>query len=202
MNKQPIFIKTLLILSILVLINILGLRFFHRFDLTENRMFTLSEASKSLIKSLDDKFTVKAYFTSDLPPEYANNRRELKDLLDEYRAYGGGNFQYEFIDPGKKEELEQEAQKYGIPPVQVQVLKEDKLQIEKAYMGMVFLFGDKQERVPVIQSTSNLEYEISSAVKKMTSAELKKIGFLTGHGETTLESIAGNPCKTVPDHDR
>jgi gliding-associated putative ABC transporter substrate-binding component GldG len=190
MNKQPIFIKTLLILSILVLINILGLRFFHRFDLTENRMFTLSEASKSLIKSLDDKFTVKAYFTSDLPPEYANNRRELKDLLDEYRAYGGGNFQYEFIDPGKKEELEQEAQKYGIPPVQVQVLKEDKLQIEKAYMGMVFLFGDKQERVPVIQSTSNLEYEISSAVKKMTSAELKKIGFLTGHGETTLEQLS------------
>ncbi len=190
MNKQPIFIKTLLILSILVLVNILGQRFFYRFDLTGNRMFTLSEASKNLVKSLDDKFTVKAYFTSDLPPEYANNRRELRDLLDEYRAYAGGNFQYEFIDPGKKEELEQEAQKYGIPPVQVQVLKEDKLQIEKAYMGMVFLFGDKQERVPVIQSTSNLEYEISSAVKKLTSAELKKIGFLTGHGEPPLEQLS------------
>jgi len=182
--------KTLLVLSVLVLINILGLRFFHRFDLTENKMFTLSHASKDLVSSLDDKFTVKAYFTSDLPPEYANNRRELMDLLDEYRAYGGGNFQYEFIDPGKKEDLEMEAQKYGIPPVQVQVLKEDKLQIEKAYMGMVFLFGDKQERVPVIQSTSNLEYEISSAVKKMTTAELKKVGFLTGHGEPTLEQIS------------
>ena len=189
MNKQPIFIKTIFILSILVLINILGLRFFHRLDLTENRLFTLSDASKNLVRSLDDKFTVKAYFTSDLPPEYANNRRELKDLLDEYHAYGGENFQYEFIDPGKKEELEQEAQKYGIPPVQVQVLKEDKLQIEKAYMGMVFLFGDKQERVPVIQSTSNLEYEISSALKKMTSSELKKIGILTGHGEPTLEQL-------------
>ena len=57
---------------------------------------------------------------------------------------------------------------HGIPPVQVQVLKEDKLQIEKAYMGLVFLYGDKQERLPVVQRTDNLENEISSVVKKMT----------------------------------
>jgi gliding-associated putative ABC transporter substrate-binding component GldG len=172
------------------LINIVGMRFFKRFDLTQSNIYTLSPASKALVKSLDDKFLVKAYFTSDLPPDYQNNRRDLRDLLDEYRAYAGGNFQYEFIDPGKKEELEQEAQRYGIPPVQVQVLKEDKLQIEKAYMGMVFLYGDKQERVPVIQSTLNMEYEISSAVKKMTSKELKKIGFLSGQGEPDLPKMS------------
>lgn len=172
------------------MLNIVGLRFFKRFDLTNSNIYTLSPASKELVKSLDDKFLVKAYFTSDLPPDYQNNRRDLRDLLDEYRAYAGGNFQYEFIDPGKKEELEQEAQRYGIPPVQVQVLKEDKLQIEKAYMGMVFLYGDKQERVPVIQSTLNMEYEISSAVKKMTSKGLKKIGFLSGHGEPDLPKMS------------
>ena len=190
MNRRQIIIRTLLILGIIVLVNMIGLRFFKRFDLTQENIYTLSTASKNLVKSLDDKFLVKAYFTSDLPPEYANNRRDLRDLLDEYRAYAGGNFQYEFIDPGKKEELEQEAQRYGIPPVQVQVLKEDKLQIEKAYMGMVFLHGDKQERVPVIQSTSNLEYEISSVVKKMTSKDLKKIGFLAGQGEPNLQQIS------------
>ena len=172
------------------MINIVGMRFFKRLDLTQSNIYTLSPASKALVKSLDDKFLVKAYFTSDLPPDYQNNRRDLRDLLDEYRAYAGGNFQYEFIDPGKKEELEQEAQRYGIPPVQVQVLKEDKLQIEKAYMGMVFLYGDKQERVPVIQSTLNMEYEISSAVKKMTSKELKKIGFLSGQGEPDLPKMS------------
>ena len=190
MNQRQIILRTILILGIIILVNIIGLRFFKRFDLTQENIYTLSPASKNLVKSLDDKFLVKAYFTSDLPPEYANNRRDLRDLLDEYRAYAGGNFQYEFIDPGKKDELEQEAQRYGIPPVQVQVLKEDKLQIEKAYMGMVFLYGDKQERVPVIQSTSNLEYEISSAVKKMTSKELKKIGFLTGQGEPSLQQMS------------
>ncbi|MBI4811752.1 MAG: Gldg family protein [Ignavibacteriales bacterium] len=190
MSKKQIIFRIVLVLGIVVLINIIGLRFFKRFDLTNGNIYTLSDASKNLVKSLDDKFLVKAYFTSDLPPEYANNRRDLRDLLDEYRAYAGGNFQYEFIDPGKKEEIEQEAQRYGIPPVQVQVLKEDKLQIEKAYMGMVFLYGDKQERVPVIQTTLNLEYEVSSAIKKMTSKELKKIGFLTGQGEATLQQMS------------
>ena len=190
MNRQQIILRVLLVLGVIILVNIINLRFFKRFDLTQDKIFTLSTASKNLVKSLDDKFLVKAYFTSDLPPEYANNRRDLRDLLDEYRAYAGGNFQYEFIDPGKKEELEQEAQRYGIPPVQVQVLKEDKLQIEKAYMGLVCLYGDKQERVPVIQSTSNLEYEVSCAVKKMTSKELKKIGFLTGQGEPNLQQIS------------
>jgi gliding-associated putative ABC transporter substrate-binding component GldG len=190
MNKNFIVIRTLVILGILIFVNLLALRFFKRIDLTGEKLYTLSDASKNLVKSLDDKFLVKAYFTSDLPSPYNNNKREVQDQLDEYRAYAGGNFQYEFIDPGKKEDLEQEAQRYGIPPVQVQILKEDKLQIEKAYMGLVFLYGDKQERLPVIQSTANLEYEISSAVKKMTSKELKKIGFLSGHGEPGLQQMS------------
>ncbi len=189
MNRQQIMTRSLIIVGILILVNIIALRFFKRFDLTSEKIFTLSDASKNLVRALDDKFLVKAYFTSDLPPEYANNRRFLKDELDEYRAYSGGNFQYEFIDPSKKDDLEQEAQRYGIPPVQVQVLKQDKLQVQNAYMGLVFLYGDKQERLPVIQSTSNLEYEISSAIKKLTSKELKKIGFLTGHGEPNLQAL-------------
>src|SRR5260221_10074465 len=78
---------------------------------------------------------------------------------------------------------------HGGPPVQIQVVREDRLQVEKAYMGLVFLYGDKQERLPVVQSTSNLEYEISSAMKKLTSKELKKVGFLTGHGEPSLQQM-------------
>lgn len=188
-QRSQMILNIVIVLGILVFVNFLGTRFFKRIDLTKEKIYTLSDASKNLVRSLDDKFLVKAYFTSDLPAPYNNNKREVQDQLDEYRAYAGGNFQYEFIDPSKKEELEQEAQKYGIPPVQVQVLKEDKLQIEKAYMGLVLLYGDKQDRVPVVQSTANLEYEVSSAIKKMTSKELKKIGFLTGHGEPSLQQV-------------
>jgi gliding-associated putative ABC transporter substrate-binding component GldG len=182
-------IRIALVFGIIALLNIIGVRFFTRIDLTSSKMYTLSDASRELVKSLDDKFLVKAYFSSDLPAPYNNNRRYLQDQLDDYRAYSRGNFQYEFIDPSKKQDLEQEAQRYGIPPVQVQVLKEDKFQVEKAYMGLVFLYGDKQERMPVVQRTDNLEYDISSAVKKLTSKQLKKVGFLTGQGEPSLQKI-------------
>jgi len=189
MNKSQTLLRVTLILAAIVLVNLLAMRFFTRFDLTRGKMYTLSDVSKNLMKTLDDKFTVKAYFTSDLPAPYNNNRRYLQDQLDEYRAYSDGNFRYEFIDPSKKDELKQEAQKYGIPEVQVQVVKEDKLQIQPAFMGLVMLYGDKQERLPVVRPESNLEYEISSAVKKMTTKELKKIGFLSGHGEPQLSQL-------------
>jgi gliding-associated putative ABC transporter substrate-binding component GldG len=183
------YLNTILLVVVIVLANVVALRWFARVDLTGDRLFTLSQASRALAASLDDKFLVKAFYTADIPAPYNNNRRFLQDQLDEYRAYAGGNFQYEFIDPKSSEELEQEAQRYGIPPVQVQVLKEDKFQVENAYMGLVFLYGDRQERIPVIRSTSNLEYDISSAIKKLTSKELRKVGFLTGQGEPDLEQF-------------
>lgn len=189
MQRKQIILRTVLALAVLVLVNIVAIRIFTRFDLTESRIYTLSDASRNLVKSLDDKFTVKAYFTSELPPPYNNNRRYLQDQLDEYRAYAKGNFQYELVDPSKSEDLEKEAQRYQIPPVQVQVIKSDKLQVEKAYMGLVFLYGDKQEQIPVLQSTGNLEYEISSKIKKMTSTTSRKVGVLTGHGEPGLEQM-------------
>lgn len=182
-------INMLLLVGVIVLVNVIGLRYFTRIDLTEDGIYTLSDASKQLVGSLEDKFLVKAYYTADMPAPYNNNRRYLRDQLDDYRAYADGNFHYEFVDPKSSEELEQEAQRYGIPPVQVQVLKEDKFQVDNAYMGLVFLYGDKQERIPVIRSTSNLEYEISSAIKKLTSKELRKVGFLAGQGEPDLEQF-------------
>ncbi|MGA2623964.1 MAG: Gldg family protein [Bacteroidota bacterium] len=188
-QRRQTLTRLFLILGIIVFVNIIAVRLFTRFDLTRSKIYTLSDASKKLVKSLDDKFVVKAYYSSDLPSPYNNNRRYLQDQLDEYRAYGGGNFQYEFIDPGKKDDLKQEAQKYGIPPVQVQVVKEDKFQMQEAYMGIVFLYGDKQDRLPLIKDMDNLEYEISSSMKKLTSKQVRKIGFLTGHDEPNLSQF-------------
>ncbi len=189
-QRNQIVVRILLVLGIIIAVNIIAVQFFTRVDLTKDKMYTLSDASKNLVKSLDDKFVVKAYFTDDLPPPYNNNRRYLKDQLDEYRAYAGSNFQYEIIDPGKNDELKKEAEKYGIPPVRVQVLEEDKMQIKEGFMGIVFLYGDKSERIPVIQSTANLEYEISSSVKKLIAKELKKVGFLNGQGEPPLQQMS------------
>jgi len=89
------------------------------------------------MRNLDDKVTIKAYFTDDLPAPYNNNRRMLLDQLNEYKAYARGNLVVEFIDPSG-EKTEAEAQQAGVSPVQIQVIKEDKAQVQRAYMGIVF----------------------------------------------------------------
>ena len=192
MNKRSLKSQTLLrigiVLVILVLVNIISVRLFGRLDVTKNRVFSLSDASKELMRNLDDKVTVRAYFTEDLPAPYNNNRRMLLDELNEYKAYARGNLQYEFIDPSG-EKAEQEAQQQGIAPVQVQVVKEDKFEVKKAYMGMVLLYEDKKEAIPVIQNTGTLEYDISSTIKRLTSKGRKKIGFLNGQGEPAMSEL-------------
>ncbi len=173
---------------ILILLNIVSVRLFGRLDLTKNNLFTLSDASKNLVKNLDDKLTVKAYFTEELPAPYNNIRRSVLDQLNEYKAYSKGNLQFEFIDP-TGEKGEQEAQQQGIQPVQVQVIDNEQMQVKKAYMGLVLLYEDKKEVLPVIQNTSTLEYDLSSTIKRLTSRDQKKIAFLAGQGEPVLQEL-------------
>ncbi len=98
--KSQTLLRVGIVLVILVLLNIISVRIFGRLDVTKNNVFSLSDASKELVRNLDDKVTVKAYFTEDLPAPYNNNRRAiLLDQLNEYKAYARGNLQYEFIDP-------------------------------------------------------------------------------------------------------
>ena len=113
-KRNQAIIRALLVLGILIVVNVISVRLFERLDLTKQKVYTLSEASKKLVRSFDDRVAVRAYFTEDLPPPYNDNRREVLDILNEYKAYAGGNLQYEFINP-EGEKGEQEAQQQGIP---------------------------------------------------------------------------------------
>ncbi|HUI65917.1 MAG TPA: Gldg family protein [Bacteroidota bacterium] len=186
--KTQTLIRIAIVLAILIALNFISIRLFGRFDLTRNGQFTLSDASKTLMRNLDDKVTVRAYFTEDLPSPYNNNRRALLDELNDYRAYARGNLQYEFIDP-KGEKGEMDAQQQGIAPVQVQVIKEDKAEVQRAYMGVVLLYEDKKEVIPVVQNPAGLEYELSSTIKRLTAKAQKKIGILSGQGEPALSDL-------------
>lgn len=187
-KKSQAITTTLLVLAILIVVNIISIRIFSRFDLTAQKLYTLSDASKKLVGSLDDRVNVKAYFTEDLPSPYNNTRREVLDMLNDYRAYSHGNLNYEFISPdGTKGE--QEAQEAGIPPVQVQVVDHDKLEVKRAYLGLVMMYEDKKETLPVIQNVSSLEYDFSSALHRLTTQNRKKVGYTTGHGEPELPSM-------------
>ena len=173
----------LLVGVILVVLNLVGLNLFGRLDLTDDKVYSLSDASIDLVQNLDDPVTLKAFFTEDLPAPYINYRRFLRDKLADYRAYGGQNVQYEFLDPAEDEALEEEANRYRIPPVQIQVIESDNVQLKNAYMGLAIQYGGNREVIPVVQDLSNLEYDITSAIRRLTQESLPTIGFLTGHGE-------------------
>ncbi|HQY20718.1 MAG TPA: Gldg family protein [Ignavibacteria bacterium] len=195
MNKKDILIKLAIVIGIIIVINVISKRVFTRVDITKNNSYTLSPISKEVVSTLDDNLLIKAYFSDNLPAPYNNVRRQVQDILDDYRSYSKGNMNYEFLNPtssgeGEGNELDQEAQKFGIQPVQIQAMDNDKLEVKRAYLGLVLLYEGKQEVIPVVQNADNLEYELTSLIKKMISTEKKKVGFLTGHGETELSKLA------------
>src|SRR4030095_2538317 len=188
-RRQQALVKVFLVAGILVVLNIIALKVFFRWDLTPNKIYTLSDASKSIVSRLDDKLVVKAYFTDNLPAPYNNNRRYLQELLDDYRNASNGKISYEIISPSDETQLETEAQKYGIQPDQVQTVKNDRAEALKAYMGMVLLYGGKQEAIPFIGSTENLEYDITGVINRLTLTELKKVGILSGPNMAGVDKI-------------
>jgi gliding-associated putative ABC transporter substrate-binding component GldG len=173
----------LMVVVILVLINLIANTTFTRLDLTEGKIFSLSKASKQVVAGLEEPLTVKVFASKNLSPQLNDVKRFVNDLLSGYQAYGKGNFRYEFIDPGTDEDLEKEAQNYRIPPFQENVWNKDKLELKKVYLGAVFLYGDKQQTIPTLQSTAGLEYNITSLIKKLSLQQEYTIGMLAGHGE-------------------
>jgi gliding-associated putative ABC transporter substrate-binding component GldG len=170
----------LVVIAIVVVLNLIGLRLFMRADLTANKIYTLSAASRATVAGLSDRLTVKAYFTKELPAPYNANARYVQDALADYRSYGHGKFVYEFVDPTSEDKLQEEANRYRIQPVQVNVMEKDNVQLKRAYMGLVLIYGDKHETIPLVQDVQNFEYEMTSAIKRLVSPKLPKVGFLGG----------------------
>ncbi len=188
LKRTDIFSTTAVILIIanLIIFNLNANRVFGRLDLTENRVYTLSPITKQILRELPETLTIKAYFTKNLPAPYNNISRYVEDQLDEMKAYARGKLRYELLDPADEEKLKQEAEKFRLEPIQVNEFKADKMEFKLAYLGMVLIYQDKQEVIPAIQSLENLEYEIVSKIRRVTSSKVPTIGFLEGHGEKAL----------------
>lgn len=197
-------IFTLAVLGSLVFVNIIAVKTFGRLDLTGDGQYTLGAATEDTLRRLTDPVTVKAYFSRDLPPPFSTNARYVQDILEEYYAHGGGYFRYEFVDPTEEETaedkekkkdmrrdifgravreattIEAELQQLGIPSVEVQVREQDKLELKRAYMGLAIKYGDGSEVIPVVRQTEKLEYDLTTAIRKLTRDKAPKIAIVTG----------------------
>ncbi|WP_028323484.1 Gldg family protein [Desulfatirhabdium butyrativorans] len=162
-------------LVLVILVNAAGITLFARFDLTANRMYSLSEVSKSVVHTLSEPLTIQVFFSKNLPAPHNNTERYLHDLLEAYGAYANDRFSYAFHDVDAKqasaesEKNQKLAESYGITPVQIQVVENDEISFQKAYMGLVLIHGDLVERIPAITNTDGLEYRLTTAIQKLNN---------------------------------
>ena len=171
------YIKFLIYLIIVVLVNVAGITLFFRLDLTANKIYSISEASQKVISTLSEPLTIKVFFTKNLPAPHNNTERYIHDLLEEYSIYASRYFNYHFYDVSVEEgELSEEtkenqklANNYGIRPVQIQAIEKDEVKFQRAYMGMVLIHGDLIERIPTISTTEGLEYKITTTIQKLNN---------------------------------
>lgn len=174
-------------IGILIIGNLLADQWFVRVDLTKDQVYSLSPATREILDNLSRPVEIRAYFTADLQPPYSGYAAAVKDKLEEYRAYAGGKIRFEVKDPTGDEALEEEARRFGITPVKVDFQSRDQREIRKAFLGVAFVSGEKQEALPLLKQLDALEYDFTRSILAVTEdREKKKIGFLTGHNEPDL----------------
>jgi len=187
-KRKSIASQLILIVVALVLLNVLSDRFFVRLDFTEDKIYTLSNATEDILESLDEPVTVTAYFTKGNQPEIEKTRKDFKDLLIEFSSISGGMVNYEFIDPTKDEQTEQAAMQSGIQPLILNVREKDQVKQQKVYLGAKIQMGEQTDIIPVIQPGAAMEYALSSAIKKISVIDKPLVGFIQGQGEPAISS--------------
>ena len=197
----------LAVIGSLVLLNLMGLRFFGRLDVTRDGAYTLAGATKETLSSLDEPVTITAYFTENLPAPYSSNARYVRDLLEEFRSASHGQVGFEFIDPAGQETekdketkrevkqdifgrrfreptaIEKELATAGVQPVELRVIEDDQQQTRRAYMGLVIKHKEKKEVIPVVKGVEGLEYDLTTLIRKLSRTRTPVVGLLQGHGE-------------------
>ncbi|MFN0118157.1 MAG: GldG family protein [Elusimicrobiota bacterium] len=150
-----------------------------RLDLSEGRLYSISDGTKGVLKKLDDTVIVRVIFSSDLPPNFKLNEQFTLDLLSEYRRASGGKIRIERFDPTKYDQGRERAISDGVAPLQLEVRAKGRQEIKECFMGVGLLYGDKKESVPIIQNTDGLEYELTQRLRRLISPTKKAIGIVS-----------------------
>jgi gliding-associated putative ABC transporter substrate-binding component GldG len=183
MKKRTIIIKLAVFILSVILINTASYFFFYRLDFTADKSYSLSSATISILKNINNKVHVTAYFSEDVPTQLLKSEKDFRDLLAEYKSRSRGNLTYSFINPNENEPQEKLAQAEGIRPVMVSVSERDQEKQMRAYMGASVEINGQKEGIAMIQPGESAEYALTTLIKKLTNKDKRKIAFLQGHGE-------------------
>ena len=171
--KRTSYIYVTIAIVTFIFINLISMNWFIRFDLTDNKMYSLSNSSKNTIQKIDDPLTIDLYFSDDLPGQLQNNQRYVQDLLEEYVAYGS-NINFYFVP--NDENFSTQAQSDGIQSQDIQVIENDEISFKTIFMGMKIRFGGQSEVIQLLGVSTGLEYMLTKAIKKLTDEKEITIG--------------------------
>ena len=139
-----------------------------RLDVTETQRFTLSDGSKRLVRELNGKMTVDAYFSRTGLAQQDLVIDDLVQLLKSYEEGSNGNFSFTVIEPDT-EELKQQAKDEGLQELQFgQASEDESSQFAKGYAGLVFKYGSQKEVMPNIAGFSfGQEFFITNKLREL-----------------------------------
>lgn len=193
-------LKSLLItVAVLLIVNGIGTKFFHRFDLTKDKRYTLSETSLTIIQQVKEPLSIKIYMQGELPAEFKRLQQETQQLLEEFQAYNK-NIVFEFVNPLENEDSSmdniKELYRKGLTPVNITVDDKGKQSQAMVFPWAIAVYNNKEVNIPllknkmgasttekVIGSVQHLEYSIADALQKITTIKQKKIAVIKGNGE-------------------
>ena len=188
--------KIIVFLIGIILVNYIGSKVYKRFDLTEDKRYTLSKTTENIIANVDEIIGIKVYLEGNFPAEFKRLQIETKLHLEELKNRNK-NIQFRFINPI---ENAQELIEKGLEPSRLQVEENGKLseivlfpfaeinyKEKTAYVSLLRdIFSNSQDE-QLESSIQNLEYAFANAIHKVTTIKSKKIAVLRGKG--TLEDI-------------
>lgn len=151
-----------------------------RIDLTEQRLYTLSDGTKTVLRSIPEPITLRLYYSSRLGkeiPVYAAYATRVRELLHEYAALAGGQIRLEFYEPEPFSDVEDRAIAYGLQGVPVDQSGE---QVFFGLAGTNLL--DEERIVPFFQPERErfLEYDLTRLVHELSNPTRPKVGLMTG----------------------
>ena len=184
-----------LFLILLVLLNFVGSNAYVRADLTKEKSYSLSKASKTLVKNLDEPVSIRVFFDSNLPAQYSNITQYVEDLLEEYKRAANKNFTVSYMDMSKPDNQDL-ASNYGLRQIQIQEVKNNEIGVKQVYMGLAVSYGDSVELLDPITAAEGFEYNLTSTISKMinTAAGLEN---LKGDDKIKVYVILSNAIKSL-----
>lgn len=205
-------------LVLLVLINVLASEFFFRIDLTEEKRFSIKKPTQEMLNNLEDKIYVTVYLDGELNSGFRRLQKSIRETLEELRIYSDDKIQFEFVNPSTamsqkaREEYMKDLMQKGIVPTNVVDPKDGQVTERIIFPGAIVsdegsestgrsiavnflkVRGRKQSAEEaddaINQSIETVEYELASAIDKLTGLDRKRIGLVTGHGELDSLEIA------------